>query len=135
MLPCRQFFENVHDKLEPALVHLHISEHVLGTFDYVILTKFVVTSFETRPEAAGVRCDVVYYIGFGLFSLAYRHFPESNSSTGVLLVQTHREMAVKLTEDLQDYQDLIGLPILPPFAAQRAIDGVLSSWLDLQRKL
>jgi hypothetical protein len=102
-------------------------------FDHLVVDKFAITSPKTRPQVAHMCCNFASHIGLGFSSLAYRHFPESQTSLGVPLIQNGREMVTMLTQDLLDHDELIDQPNLHPLVAQRAIDAVLASWLQLQK--
>lgn len=128
-LHLRGLYEEVLLLTKPALNALDIPSHVLGTFGSVIFDKSSLDIFHSKLSGANSAHTFTYHIALGLFSLAFRYFPESKTCVGILLVQNYKDVAAELIRDLNTHQVLISQPLLLPLLAQQALTRLVTSWL------
>jgi hypothetical protein len=125
----RRLYNEVLHLSRPALDSLGISIKVLDIYGSAVFDESPPDFLHFRQLDSDSERESTYHIALGHFSLAFRYFPQSKSSVGILLVQNYMEVAVELLRELKTHQVLVGQRLLLPLLAQQAMAKLIASWL------
>ena len=131
ILPSRNYRENLKACFGPTLDRLGIPPKILKTFGSVIFEKFSNSTPQiTRAGLSSVEAHS-YFIAFGFFSVAWRYFPASKRSIGLLFQQDEdsKNITSNLLKTLSTHCTLMRHPSFLPISSHKAISVELSCWM------